>query len=310
MNSLSTVSYADRVRGGLLGLLVGDALGVPYEFKSSEDLPDSIDFRLPPGFPRSHAGVPVGTWSDDGAMALCLLDSLLHCGRLDTTDLGERFTRWMTLGYLAVDQHVFDIGMQTSRSLRAIQTGTPAERAGGDDVSSNGNGSLMRVLPLVLWHQGPDEALIADAEAQSRITHAHPRSQAACALYCLWARRILHGVEDAWDDAVSTLDAHYARTNPAFLRELRHELLPDHGARGSGYVVHTVHSARDALQERTFAEVAVRAIRFGEDTDTNAAVACGLAGLRDGVAGIPAEWLAALRGRELVDPMLAALLAR
>ena len=298
----------DRIEGGLLGLLIGDALGVPYEFKAPDDLPATLDFEPPAAYPRSHPGVPPGTWSDDGAMALCLLDSLLHCGRLDTTDLGNRFVNWWHHGYLAVDGRVFDIGIQTSRALHAIATGVSAERAGGTDERSNGNGSLMRVLPLALWHRGPDEALVSDAHAQSRVTHGHPRSQVACALYCLWARRVLQDHPAPWDHAVETLDAHY--TDPVFVRELRDHVLPDTGARGSGYVVHTLHTARDALREPTFAAVARRAIRFGDDTDTNAAVACGIAGLIFGKQGIPPSWLDQLRGRDRLDPLLEGLRRR
>ena len=103
------LSRAQRLRGGLLGLLVGDALGVPYEFHPPEEIPppDQIEMQPPPGFRRAHAGVPVGTWSDDGAHALCLLASLLHCGRLDPEDLMRRLTNWGEHGYMAVDGKVF-----------------------------------------------------------------------------------------------------------------------------------------------------------------------------------------------------------
>lgn len=101
--------------------MAGDALGVPYEFKAADDVPSAVEIEMvpPEGFPRSHAGVPPGTWSDDGAQALCLLESLLERGRLDPDDLGARLVCWYDEGRLAVGGHVFDVGAQTDLELVA-----------------------------------------------------------------------------------------------------------------------------------------------------------------------------------------------
>src|SRR5690606_22757865 len=114
--------------------------------------------------------------SDDGALALCLLDSLIACGRLDAEDLGARFVRWLDEGYLAVDARVFDVGIATRAALAAIARGVRADQAGPAAERSNGNGGLMRVLPLALWHRGTDAELVRDAHLQTRVTHGHPRS--------------------------------------------------------------------------------------------------------------------------------------
>src|SRR5213076_1772749 len=129
---------------------------------------DEIEFNPPAHFARAHAGTPPGTWSDDGAQGLCLLASLLECGRFDAEDFGRRLLRWYDDGYLAVDNRVFDVGITTSRALGNLRSGAPALEAGPRSESSNGNGALMRALPLALWHQGTDAELAADAEAQSR----------------------------------------------------------------------------------------------------------------------------------------------
>ncbi|HVK39074.1 MAG TPA: ADP-ribosylglycohydrolase family protein [Candidatus Kapabacteria bacterium] len=182
-----------RIEGGILGLLVGDALGVPYEFNSPSNLPplEAIEMTPPADFRRSHAGVLPGTWSDDGAQALALLASLLECDRLDLDDLARRLLAWRDHGAMTPDDRMFDIGVQTSAALSALDRGTPAEQAGPSDARSNGNGSLMRVLPLALWHRGSDEELAADAMRQSLVTHGHIRSQLCCALYVLWARALM-----------------------------------------------------------------------------------------------------------------------
>ena len=210
---------------------------------------------------------------------------------------------------MAVDSKVFDVGLQTWRALAEIRAGPPALKAGPSGERDNGNGSLMRVLPLALWHQGDDAALARDAMLQSRVTHGHMRAQVCCALYCLWARRTLEGSADAWMDAVVTFRALY----PEGLEqreELEWAVRPDSPVpgRGSGYVVDCLRSARDCFARGPYERVVKAAISLGHDTDTTAAVAGGIAGLRDGLQAIPERWRGALRGRELVEPMLEKLL--
>ena len=306
------ISRRGRVEGGLIGLLVGDALGVPYEFHGPGSIPvaSAIEYEPPPGFRRRHAGTPPGTWSDDGAQALTLLASLLACGRLDLDDLGRRLLAWFDRGAMAVDARVFDCGIQTAQALHALRSGVPAAESGPSSERANGNGSLMRVLPLALWHRGDDAELVADARAQSRVTHGHPRSQACCALYCLWARRTLEGDPDAWKSAVAAF-REVAGADPALLHELEASIRPDDppDGEGSGYVVDCLRSARLATHAGPYEAAVKAAIALGRDTDTTACVAGGIAGLRDGLGAIPDRWRAGLRGREIVDPLLRDLLA-
>lgn len=301
----------DRIAGALVGLLVGDALGVPYEFHPPELIPpmDQIEYAPPSGFERAHKGVPPGTWSDDGPQALCLLASLLDRGHLDLDDFGERLVRWYDGGYLAVDGIVFDIGIATGHAVRALRAGTAPERAGPDDVYSNGNGSLMRVLPLVLWHQGNDAELVRDARRQSLVTHGHVRAQLCCALYCLWARRVIMDVDDAWEEAVRALRPIVA-DEPAAVEELEWSIRPEEPAigEGSGYVVDALRSAHWAAQASDFTGVVRRAIRLGNDTDTTACIAGGIGGLRFGLSAIPQRWRDDLRGHDLYAPLLMRLL--
>jgi ADP-ribosyl-[dinitrogen reductase] hydrolase len=301
----------ERIAGGLLGLLVGDALGVPYEFHAPENLPATpqIELAPPSGFRRAHAGVPPGTWSDDGAQALVLLESLLRRGRLDLDDLGRGLLAWYEQGFMAVDAVVFDVGIQTRQALGELRAGAPAAQAGPAHEQANGNGALMRVLPLALWHRGSDEELVADAHEQSLVTHGHLRSQVCCALYCLWARATLAQEANPWQSAVARLRAIYGAGSAA-LAELDGAVRPDAApeGRGSGYVVDTLHSARQALAAGGYEQAVKAAIALGHDTDTTACVAGGIAGIRDGAAAIPARWRDGLRGQEVVAPLLAELL--
>lgn len=306
----SSLTRHDRITGGLIGLLVGDALGVPYEFTPPQNLPpaNQIEMTPPPGFPRAHVGVPPGTWSDDGAQALVLLDSLLANEGLDLEHFAHGLTRWLHQGFFAVNNSVFDIGAQTSSAINRLMQGMPADRSGPAEESRNGNGSLMRVLPLVLWHRGTDDELVALAARQSLPTHGHPRSQVACALYCLWAGRVLEGDVAPWDAAAESL----RRTSALFpAAEIDRVLRPGNRerAQGSGYVLDCLWSARIAVEDTaTYEDCVRRAIAFGHDTDTTAAVAGGIAGLLYGREAIPARWQTALRGRSMLTPLLGSLI--
>lgn len=304
---------SDAAIGGLVGLLVGDALGVGFEFKKPKQIPPraEIEMTMPAAFRRTWSHVPSGTWSDDGAQALCLLASLIERGKFSLADFADRMMRWLDKGYFAVDGDVFDVGSQTARALDRLRDGVPPLESGGASEWDNGNGSLMRVLPLALWHDGNDCELVRNAHLQSMPTHAHPRSLVACAFYCLVARGYLKKLSDPWSWADQRLEEIYQdwsapqerKTFLAELGELR-SFSKTSEARGTGYVVDTIWSARKALEEQSFEDVTRAAICFGNDTDTTAAVACGLAGIRFGLDGIPERWLQQLRGFALVEPLI------
>lgn len=289
-------------------MLVGGALGVPYEFHSPSEVPSShlIEFEPPAGFQRAHQGVRPGTWSDDGAQALILLDTLLERDGLDLAHFAAGLRRWLLEGFYAVNRSVFDIGAQTSTALNRLGMGISPETSGPAGERDNGNGSLMRVLPLALWHKGADLELVQLAARQSLPTHGHPRAQAACAIYCLWARAALEQTSDPWQDAVARFTACGAGD---LFPESEITLVLDSGnadqVLGSGYVVDTLWSAKAAINATGKYEDCVRyAIALGHDTDTTAADAGGIAGVLYGMEGIPDRWRSALRGRELYQPLL------
>jgi ADP-ribosylglycohydrolase len=300
------ITQKDRIAGGIVGLLIGDALGVPYEFHPRESIPffDEIEFEPPNYFRRAHAGVPAGTWSDDGAQALCLLASLLECGKLDINDFAEKLVAWFREDYMAIDE-VFDVGIQTQRAILNLRGGIPPLDAGLKEERNNGNGSLMRVLPLALWHKGTDEELIRDAFDQSSVTHGHLRSKLCCALFCLWARAILVQDENAWENAVSSLRKIFKENSPE-RNELEQHIKPDHlfEVQGSGYVLDSLFSAKWACGNTSYEETVKAAISLGNDTDTTACIAGGIAGLKFGLSGIPERWRDNLRGKEIYQPLL------
>ena len=309
----SSLTRADRVAGGIWGLLVGDALGVPYEFSQPGAIPsfDRIEMTPPGDFHRAHLGIRPGTWSDDGAQALCLLSSLLERGRVDPDDIMGRFCRWFSDGYLAIGKNVFDVGFQTRLAIDRYLQGKPLMECAPNSEWSNGNGALMRTLPLALWHLGSDADLISDAMLQSSLTHGHLRSGICCALYCLWARAILSETSQPWMAALDRFEARFPQGTPERLEYEAniHPRDPD-PAKGTGHVVDTLNSAVQAMEAGSYEAVVKTAIQFGNDTDTTACVAGGVAGLRHGLQAIPPHWLEALRGKDLVEPFLKALVSR
>ncbi|MFM0218107.1 ADP-ribosylglycohydrolase family protein [Paraburkholderia caledonica] len=298
----------DRVRGGLYGLLVGDALGVPYEFHDASEIPaeDEIEMEPPREFRRAHAGVPVGTWSDDGAQALCLFDSLNCNGSLDFVDFAGQLIAWYEDGRMTPDGKVFDVGIQTRRALGTLKrSGIAANHAGPAGERDNGNGALMRCMPVVFAAKSTDH-LIELAMRQGVVTHGHARSQLCCALYALIGAGILNGL--VAKEAVSHAEDEFRRRFTNTQNEREAQLVLSARAeppRGSGYVVDSLWSSIDCLLATTDYESCVRrAVMLGNDTDTTACIAGGLAGLLYGYRGIPLKWLEVLKGKDIVERVL------
>jgi len=295
-------SLRDRLAGGVWGHLVGDAMGVPYEFSRPGSI-TSVEW--------GHSGThhqPPGTWSDDGALMLALLDSLLASG-FDVEDQGRRALTWMRDGAYAPGG-LFDIGIATRGALVRIEAGAAAATAGGSDEGSNGNGSLMRILPIALvGRDEEDTILVAQSSAASAVTHAHPRSRLTCALYTLLARNLLIGEKDR----PTALAGAEARLRALLADEWKSdfEILVGYQQRtGAGYVVDCFWSAWEAFAgASSYAETIERAIRYCKDTDTTACVAGGLAGIYWGVDAVPSDWRGGMRGTEIVSPLLERLLA-
>ena len=303
---MMAMEVQERILGAVLGLAVGDALGVPVEFQPRETL------RREPvtgmrGFGSHHQ--PPGTWSDDTSLAMCLLESLLGAG-FSPEDAGRRFAAWHDSNYWTARGSVFDVGNATAEAIRRLKRGTPAVEAGGRGETDNGNGSLMRLLPASIYFARSPEAMAAGAISQfSSITHAHPRSRLACVLFSWMGSALLEGKDPAaaLQEAkarVGTLTG-YAAELEHFGLLLQQDLagLPEGRISSGGYVVDTLTAAVWCLLGTgSFHDCVLRAVNLGGDTDTTGAVAGALAGLHYGVGGISTEWTEALaRAKEIRD---------
>ena len=296
-----TDGLRDKIAGAVWGHLVGDALGLPYE-----SIPAELVREVRWGDRGIH-GQPPGTWSDDGGLTLALLDSLLH--GFDVEDQARRALAWLD-GPDYKPGPRFDIGATTRAALERVKAGWPAATAGGTSESDNGNGSLMRIMPVALvgFRQPPAE-VAKRACLASQVTHGHPRAQTVCAVYCLVIRQLLLGGRNP-EEALRRSLAEAETCLPAGPRTELSNALSYSQRAGTGYVVDTFWSAWDAFRdEASYREVVERAILYGGDTDTTAAVAGGLAGIYWGFSGIPREWLAGMRGKEIVEPLIERLMA-
>jgi len=182
----------DKILGGIIGLCVADALGVPVEFQSRESLK-----RNPVTDMQGYGtyNQPPGTWSDDTSMTLCLLDSLAT--GLDYSDIMQKFLLWYNKAEYTPHGNVFDIGIATRNALVRYKQGTPALQCGGTSEYDNGNGSLMRILPLAFYlRQQYGSSYTDNSEAfniihnVSSLTHAHKRSLIACGIYLAVAEQL------------------------------------------------------------------------------------------------------------------------
>ena len=299
----------DKIAGGFYGLLIGDALGVPYEFHRADQLPsyEKIEMMPPSGFDRAHSQVEAGTWSDDGAQALCLMDSLLSQGTFSLEHCSNMLLGWYKDGVWAVENDVFDVGIQTSYALQAYKQGMSPRECGLLKPEGKGNGALMRVLPLALWYEDR-KRLVMDAHSQCLITHGHLCNQVCCALYCLVARALLEGsrAHDAIEESVAVLRQIY-REMPEYEQELEWSIRPETSWKGTGtgYVVDCLRSAFMLLEQTVDYEESVkRAVLLGNDTDTTACVTGGLTGILYGFQNIPERWLSVLRERDKAAELL------
>ncbi len=306
MDDTDTIILASRLAGAAWGHLVGDAVGVPYEFTSAGSIGGAEAVRF--GATGTHRQ-PAGTWSDDGALMLALLDSFLDAG-FDPGDQARRALAWRRdRAYTPDGDGLFDIGGTTSTALAALESGSAAIDAGPRGDHACGNGSLMRILPLALWGRDLSAAeLVSNAHLASRVTHGHPRCQVACAVYCLVVGRLLRNEDRADVLAPALADARelYADDDSlaAHLAALD-ELEGWPGREGSGYVIDAFWSAWDAFAGAAdYADAIRRAVAYGNDTDTTAAIAGGLAGAYWRWQGIPVEWRRGMRGREVATPLV------
>ena len=302
----------NSIRNAILGLATGDALGVPVEFETREYLKENPVTDMM-GYGTFNQ--PPGTWSDDTSLALCLLEVM---GRnLTLQEVASNFQSWLFENKFTPHGEVFDVGNGTLQAINRLREGVAPEKAGSTDEYSNGNGSLMRILPLVFHLKQIEEKSERFKLVQnfSSITHGHIRSSLACFYYLEFASFLCEGKTPAVSyDAANASLVELAREITMASEELQHfdrvlnkniAEVPEEDIHSSGYVIDTLEASIWCLLNRnSYREAVLKAVNLGMDTDTTAAVTGGLAGLHYGAENIPSDWLAQLAGLDEIEKMI------
>ena len=289
----------------LLGVAIGDALGVPVEFKNRNYLKvnpiiDMIGFG-------THNQL-AGTWSDDSSLTFCLTEALIEGYTIEKS--ANNLLKWYTENYWTADGEVFDIGNTTLKVIIKLKNGVSASESGLTTEQSNGNGSLMRMSPLIIYLQNqPIEKRFKLIKEESSITHAHMVSVIACFYFVEFGIGLLNGKEkfEVYKELQKTIPDFF-RTQSISEKEIKYfeRLLVNNINEdeeeiifSTGYVIHTLTaSIWCILTTNSFEEAVLKAVNLGEDTDTTASVVGALAAIIYGQSHMPEKWINTIKRKD------------
>lgn len=303
---------------GIMGLVVGDALGVPVEFMTRSQIKKSENGPVTGMRGFGTFNMPAGTWSDDSSMALATMCALTK-GSIDLKYIMTLFRDWQDRGEFTPFGRVFDEGNTCREAIGAFKKcGNPAS-CGVTGEYANGNGALMRILPICLFvyqkvksNEMTDDEAVKNVHNVAALTHNHLRSNMCCGVYYFLVKSILDNKDnntvsllDILQDGMDKARAFYGKDpqNAYEMKQLdriwnlrKFVDTPEHEIKSSGYVIDTIEAALwCVINTNSFKDAALMAVNLGNDTDTVAAVTGGLAGLYYGFYGIPAEWRNSIR---------------
>ena len=305
---------------GIMGVVVGDALGCPVQFESRKEVA-----RHPVTGMRGYGtfNLPEGSWTDDSSLTIALLESIRRTGKIDLDDIMENFMKWLYDGEFTPYGESYDIGRGTMQAINRYRKNRKAQKCGGDEEWNNGNGSLMRIMPACIYCTVMESSgMYSDRDAIDAIhsvgglTHAHIRSNIACGLYFFMAKYILFREGSLQESILEGLTQGFAfyesyladKENLHYYDRLKDletfKSLPAEKIKSTGYVVDALEAAVWSLiTTDSFDQALLKAVNLGDDTDTVGAIAGGLAGLYYGYDSIPEEWLSAIKRREWIEEM-------
>lgn len=293
----------NKIYGGLFGFCVGDALGVPAEFSTREER-EKDPIKEMRAYGTYHQ--PFGTWSDDTSLTICLIDAINR--GYSIKKVAENFANFYEKGYFTPYGEVFDIGNSTRNSIIEICAGKNPIDCGGKAEIDNGNGSLMRILPIAFYGKNlGGQELIQLTEEVSSLTHGHNRSKLACIFYVEFAIQIILGYEKekALDRTIDFIKCNCVNAYSDKFRNFEIILskkivnVTKDEIKSSGYVIDTLEAALwTFFHADGYRDTILKAINLGGDTDTIAAIAGGIAGIYYGLNDIPKGWIQSIAKKE------------
>lgn len=286
----------EKIIGSVIGFAVGDAIGVPVEFKSRDELKkEPISDMLEYGSHNQAEGV----WSDDTSMVLATMDSINELKNINYEDIMKKFSEWYLKGDNTATGEVFDIGLTTKKAINKYISGEKFWKCGSQSFYENGNGALMRMLPLAIYFSQlnlSEKDKLEKIYYLTSLTHANEINFLGCRIYCDLFVELLNGknikeacqvlpkekYEKAYDDSM----IYYKRIfDGSILSSSEDEI------KSTGYIVDTLEAAIWCLENSSnYRESILKAANLGGDTDTIAAITGSLATLIYGYENIPSDW--------------------
>lgn len=297
-----------KIRDGIIGHAIGDAMGVPVEFKDRE----SLMYNPVKEMRRSYAG-DKGTWSDDTSMEIATMDSFINNKNWNYDDIMINFGDWINDARFTARDNTFDVGRTCLTAIRNyLQKGTPALESGLDDINSNGNGSLMRILPVAyycFYKKLNNSDIYEVVKNISSLTHRHEISILGCYIYVLYVIKLLQDKDkySAYNMIkIEDYSMFSEESKESYKRILRGDLnsLNVDDIKSSGYVVDTLEASMWVLlKAKNYKESIIGSVNLGGDTDTIGAITGSMAGIIYGYDSFPKDWLNNLARREYIEEL-------
>jgi len=292
----------NNIKDGIIGFAIGDALGVPAEFKTREELKR---YPITDMIGNGTYLVPKGTWSDDTSMTLATMKSIIEKHGINTNDMADKFVDWFRNGNYTATNQCFDIGRATFQALAQYELKIDeAVNCGLDGEMDNGNGSLMRMLPIAYYiafknykdFDIDDKTIYNIVKDVSSITHKHEISILGCYIFVRFAIEIIEGkFKDIAYEYIKNLDYSFFKdeTIEKYRRILKENIKEKNvdDIKTTGYIVDTLEAVFWLfLNSKDYNTTILKAVNLGDDTDTVAAITGGLLGIHYGIERIDEKW--------------------
>lgn len=284
-------------KNAIIGLAVADALGVPIEFSSREQLANNNVTEMTE---YGTYDVQKGSWSDDTSMTLCLIDAINKTGEILPKDIMDNFVKWVKFKEYTPAGVLFDIGGTCLEAIRNYYEYDESPlNCGLDSEDKNGNGSLMRISPIIYYAYSKnlkEDEIYKIVKDVSSLTHRHSISIMACYIYVLYGIELLKGksIKEAYDIIKSkdySMFDDNTRTKYNRILNINISLLDIYEINSTGYVVDTLEATFwTLLTTDSYDNAIIKAVNLGNDTDTIGACTGALAGLYYGIDSINESW--------------------
>ena len=300
---------------GILGVVVGDALGEPVQFESREEVA-THPIKGMRGYGTFN--LPKGSWTDDSSLTLALLDSINKVNGIDLNDIMRNFVNWLDNGEYTPYGYAYDIGRGTITAINRYKRNHNPYSCGGTEETNNGNGSLMRIMPVCLYcieNNFKDDEALRLVELVGSLTHAHVRAIIACGLYYFMAKEVVRGkgtLKERMQTGINNGFEFYKNFDELLYYHRIRNLdmfaqMPVNQIRSSGYVVDTLEaSVWSLITTKSYEKALLKAVNLGLDTDTVGAITGGLGALYygcGGSCGIPINWIYDLQRKDWIEEM-------